>query len=67
MKTAELNDILLYNNQLCKVTGIADGKIIIMTPIRNDKCKSCGASTIYVMESSPNFQNEAYPVKTIKE
>ncbi len=72
MKIAELNDLLYYNGQLHKVTGIAIGKMVIMEPIvdMNDKHKfvhdpGLCYPTIYVLEDSPNFQDGAEPIDTI--
>jgi hypothetical protein len=72
MKTAELNDLLYYEGQLVRVTGIAIGKMVIMEPIldaNNPSDKYNAGSyfpTIYVLEESNNFQNGAEPIPTIK-
>ena len=62
MKTAELNDLLMYDGKLHKVTGIARGKMIIMQPVDGRVEHST-----YVLEDSPNFQNGAEPIPTIKD
>jgi len=66
MKTAKLNDILMFEGKLVKVTGIAEGKMIIMEPV----IKPIGSfiiedKSIYVLEHSPNFQNGAEPIQTL--
>lgn len=68
---AELGDYLEYDGKLMKVIAIAEGKTIIMEPVGHDnaKCPECGYSykkQIDSLESCPNFQNGANPIKTIK-
>jgi len=64
MKTAELNDVLLYNNRLVVVTGIMVGKVVVMEEL---ELAHIGGPSIFVLENSPLFQENAKPAKTIKE
>lgn len=72
MKTAKLNDLLYYDGQLHKVTGIAIGKMVIMEPIidMNESHKQYNPGlhypTIYVLEDSQLFQECAEPIDTIQ-
>jgi fatty acid-binding protein DegV len=69
MKTAELNDYLMYNGRLHKVTGVMTGKTLIMEPIiESEKNRMLGEyyPTIYVLEDSRNFQTMAEPIDTIQ-
>jgi len=66
MKTAKINDILMFEGKLVKVTGIAEGKMIIMEPVvKPISFLTVEDKSIYVLEHSPNFQNGAEPVQTI--
>ena len=52
MKTAELGDILKYDNKLVEVVGIAEGKTIIMKPLNTSSCDKCGhEQEIHVLEN----------------
>ena len=72
MKTAEINDYLMYNGRLHKVTGVMTGKTLIMEPVINinDPCKTHRPGeyypTVYVLEHCRNFQTMAEPIDTIK-
>jgi hypothetical protein len=63
MKTAKINDVFLYEGKIVKVTGIAEGKMIIMEYL---EAAHLGQTT-YQLEHSPNFQNGAKPIGTIAE
>jgi hypothetical protein len=66
MKTAKINDILMFEGKLVKVIGIAEGKMIIMEPvIKPISFLTVEDKSIYVLEHSPNFQNVAEPVQTL--
>lgn len=66
MKTEKLNDILMFEGKLVKVTGIAEGKMIIMEPVvKPISFLTVEDKSIYVLEHSPNFQNGAEPVQTL--
>ena len=70
MKTASIDDYLIYNGILVQVVGIAEGKTIILEPVlETDKqCEHCGGKKrIHILENCPNFQNMAKPINTIKE
>ena len=69
MKTVnEPNTLLYWNDELVKVVGISNGKVIHMSPVNAQRCESCGVvKEISVIENSPLFQENAKPVETIKE
>jgi len=68
MKTAQLGDIFEYEGELVEVKWINQGqKSIGFAPINAKPCPCCGATKHWDMiESSPNFQNAAKPIETIK-
>jgi len=69
MKTAKLGDIFKFENQLVEVKWINEGhKSIGFVPINAKPCHCCGKVKSWeVIESSPNFQNNAEPINTIKQ
>jgi hypothetical protein len=68
MITAQLGDLFYYDGQLMKVVGINEGnRSIIFEPINSENCPFCGEKKQYnVIEQSPNFQQNAKPVDTIR-
>jgi len=69
MKTVELGDYFLWNGQITKCQWINTGSKSIGF-VTKAKCPHCGVEIDDIhneIESSPNFQNEAEPIKTIKE
>lgn len=71
MKTAKLNDYLEWNGRLYQVRWTNSGnKSIGMMSLDRNKCPHCGHDVEYdsmdVIESSPLFQENAMPIKTIK-
>lgn len=72
MKTAELNDYLMYNGTLHKVTGVMTGKTIIMEEIIEDANEAFVRGTmrpgpIHILEHCNDFQEGAEPVGTLGE
>ena len=69
MKTANLRDIFEYEGQLVRVEWINSGqKSIGFVPINAKPCPCCGVTKHWdVIELSPDFQNGAKPISTIKE
>lgn len=69
MKTANLRDIFEYEGHLVRVEWINLGqKSIGFVPVDAKPCPCCGVTKHWdVIESSPDFQNNAKPVSTIKE
>jgi hypothetical protein len=69
MKTAQLGDIFEYQGVLVEVKWINQGyKAIGFVPVNAKPCECCGETKHWdVIESSPNFQEYAIPVQTIKE
>lgn len=70
MKTAKLNDILEFQNKLVRVTGVMEGKTLILEELVDNSLvppKYRTDARIYILEHSPNFQDNAKPVSTINE
>lgn len=69
MKTANLRDIFEWEGELVEVRWINEGQRSIgFVPVNAEPCPCCGATKHWdIIESSPNFQNGAKPIKTIKE
>ena len=69
MKTAKLGDYLLWQGKLAKVIGEIDRPSIIIELIEVETCPHCGIknSQFTVITSSPLFQENAEPIKTIKD
>jgi hypothetical protein len=68
MKTAELGDIFEYEGMLVEVKWINPGqKSIGFVPVNTKPCPCCGETKHWdIIESSPNFQNNAKSIQTIK-
>ena len=68
MKQAELQDIFEFQGELVQVRWINRGqKSIGFVPLNAKPCPCCGVTKHWdVIESSPDFQNGAKPIKTIK-
>jgi len=71
MKTAEPNDIIDWCGRLYKVIGLNPGhKAVAMESIDDNVCPHCGGvigkDRMEIIESSPLFQENAEPIKTIK-
>ena len=59
--------ILKYKGKLCEVVGYATSKVLFIREIGAKPCKKCGEIKEYTeVESSPNFQENAEPVNTLK-
>lgn len=72
MKTAELGDVFYWGGDLVTCEWINDGRKSIGFIIREEvKCPHCGEiheveKSMNVIESSPQFQDGALAVPTIK-
>ena len=72
MITAELNDYFEWNGEITKCQWINTGsKSIGFVITKTVKCPNCGEfheieSSMNVIESSPQFQDIAKPINTIK-
>lgn len=69
MITAEVGDIFYYNCELVEVVSVVQGqKVVFFKPVNATTCKCCGQVIGWgtAVESSPNFQEGAKPVPTIK-
>lgn len=68
MLKAELGDIFEFEGQLVQVRWMNEGsKSIGFVPLNAEPCPCCGETKRWDMiESSPNFQNGAKPIKTLK-
>lgn len=67
-KIEEPGTVIYYDGKLTKVIAIAEGKTIIMEEINQRECDLCGKKhQISVLESSPLFQKNSLPVKTLTE
>lgn len=68
MKRGELRQVVRYDGELLEVTGIAEGRTIIMKPICGDPCPFCRHNgSIHLLEDSPLFQEHVNPVDTVSE
>jgi len=70
MKTAKLQDYLLFEGKPAQVIAINPGeKAVIMEFLEEEKCPHCqgllGKKQIEVIESSPMFQEGAKAIQTI--
>lgn len=72
MKTAELGDYFLWKGEVVKVHAINPGKKAICFTVKERvHCPSCGDFHLIdrqmsVIEGSPQFQENALPLTTIK-
>jgi hypothetical protein len=70
-KTVELGDIVDVKGDIGKVICYGQGKDVTIESFDKwETCPHCGEkirkATYTMLESSPNFQNDVNPVKTIK-
>ena len=68
MKTAELGDYFEWDGQIVKCEWINEGSKSIGFVIK-EECPHCGGdirTAMNVIESSPQFQDRAKPIKSIK-
>ena len=68
MKTVkEPNTYLTYQGKLCEVVSIARDKVLFIKEVNAKPCNTCGETKEYaVVEISPQFQENAEPIKTIQ-
>jgi hypothetical protein len=69
MKNAHIGEYLLWNGKPAKVVGSTDRRMVIIEMLDKCKCPHCqgdlGKEQIYMIVSSPLFQESAEPMKTI--
>ena len=69
MKTAKLGDFLLWNGEPAEVIGEINDHAVVIELIRDNICPHCGGrlpkKSFAVVDSSPQFQENAGPVQTI--
>lgn len=69
MRTAKLGDMLMWEGELAKVVGIAEGKNLIIEIYEEEKCPRCkrslGRKRFSVLEDSPLFQETAKAIQTL--
>jgi hypothetical protein len=67
MKTInEVGAIIKYKGKLCEVVSYATSKVLFIREVGAEPCKCCGEIKEYAeVENSPNFQENAEPVKTL--
>jgi hypothetical protein len=59
---------LRYKGKLCEITGYATDKVVFIREVNAQPCKCCGEIKEWAeVESSPNFQEAAEPIKTLEE
>lgn len=64
-RRADLGQLVDYDGCLMEVVGIADGRSIILRPVREPACPRCGSTgEVHILEDSLLFQR-VKPVKTI--
>ena len=70
MKTAELGEYLLWKGKLAKIVYVAEERTVGIEPLDSCKCPHCdgdlGKEQFSIIPTSPLFQENAEPIKTIK-
>ena len=70
MVKGELGDLFIWKGKLARIVGICNEKVVIVEYLEHSRCPRCnhdlGAESFPVIESSPLFQENAKPIKTIK-
>lgn len=69
MKTVKHpSTIIKYQDKICEVVGISDGRVLYIREVGAKPCEKCGNIKEYAeVEASPNFQERAQAVKTLEE
>ena len=71
MKKAELGDYLLWKGELAKIVYESNQRSVGIELVEDCKChhcnKSLGKKQIDIIPTSPLFQENATPLKTIKD
>lgn len=70
MKSAELDQFLLWEKRPAKIIAKSNGEQVIIEMLENKCCPYCngdlGKDQVHVIVSSPMYQEGAEPLKTIK-
>ncbi len=67
VRVSEPGELLLYDGELFRVVGIAEGRSIILDPVEESPCGRCEQPRrLHMLEHSPLFQDHVEPVKTVE-
>lgn len=66
-RRVDLGAVVEYQGAFHEVVGIGEGRTIVLIPIGKEPCPTCGHDRrIGLLETSPLFQKEVKPVKTVE-
>lgn len=60
----ELGMVVRHDRKLAEVTGIGEGRSVILTYLGEEPCPSCGRHGHHFQESAPLLQDSLEPVRT---